>query len=420
MPRNLVLCADGTCNAFGHSSSNVARLIEHVELDAGTQVVCYDQGIGTRRGEQKRIKAFEKGLGTSGGLHLLDPPGDAWTRPWTWPFLVASMTGGLGLKANVRQLYVKLAELYSAGDRVFLFGFSRGAFTVRALAGLTWRYGVPATSDTARAPHLFGRAWPLFLDEFPDDDGAKAEKARRFRDEHGQRPCPIHFLGLWDTVKSYGGARPRMLPHLRHNPSVATVRHALALDERRAWFEATTWGWLDSDRKNGAAKSRLAPGDIEALEERDVAEVWFSGCHTDIGGGGRSERSPAIALRWMLGEAQRAGLRLNSYGRCFLTIPRECERPDTEDSRTTLWKVIDQGPRLAIDNGGDWPRRFLAPLGASPRKPLDSVRGKTIWYHESVVDLSRFGTVPDGVTLAPRPTLRTLIPPIEGGPHEVR
>ena len=416
MPKNLVLCADGTCNAFGYSSSNVARLIEHVELlDAQTQVVCYDQGIGTRVGEQTRIKAFRDGLGTTCALHLLDPPGDAWTRPWSWPRLIASMTGGLGLKANVQQLYVKLAELYSPGDQVFLFGFSRGAFTVRALAGLTWRYGLPATRDTARAATLYGKAWPLFVNEFPDDDGAKAKKALRFFEEHDQRRCPIHFLGLWDTVKSYGGLLPRMLPHLRHNPSVATVRHALALDERRGWFEATTWGWLDSDRETGTAISRLAPRDIESIEKQDVIEVWFSGCHADVGGGGRSDRSSAIALRWMLGEAQRAGLKLNTSGRCFLATSRECERPECEDSRTRPWKVIEQFPRLAIDNGGRWPRRFLAQRGASPRRPLDSVRGKIVRHHESVTDLSRFGTVPRDVELKPHPTLRSTG---VGGPDE--
>jgi uncharacterized protein (DUF2235 family) len=81
------------------------------------------------------------------------------------------------------------------------------------------------------------------------------------RREH--RPCPVHFLGLWDTVKSYGGLDPAILPHLRHNPIVAHVRHALALDERRAWFKPTTWGRLDSDLH--AAMTRLAPEDAETI-----------------------------------------------------------------------------------------------------------------------------------------------------------
>ena len=407
MGRNLVLCADGTCNAFGDSSSNVARLLQHLELQqAHAQVVCYDQGIGTRMSEHARIQAFQRGLGDSGALHLLKPPVDDWTRPWTWPFLVASMTAGLGLKTNVRQLYVELAKLHAPGDEVYLFGFSRGAFTVRTLAALTWRYGLPQSNDEETARTRFMRAWRLYTREFPDEDGAKRKKAQEFFGDGG-RPCPIRFLGLWDTVKSYGGLRPRMLPHLRHNTAVDTVRHALSLDEQRAWFELTTWGWLDSDRLKCAAQSRLTESEQQALAHQNVVEVWFDGCHSDVGGGGRSDRSSSIALRWMLGEARQAGLKLNGFGQAFQAISSACETPGIEDSRSTGWKAIDLVPRLAITNAGKWPARFLARPGASPRRPLDAIRGKTIWYHESVKDLSRFGKIPEGVALLPRPTLRT-------------
>ena len=362
MSKNVVLCADGTCNAFGHSSSNVARLLELIELQKeNEQVVCYDQGIGTRMEDQARVKTFRDSLGQGCALYLLNPPKDSWNHPRTWPFLVASMAAGLGLKTNVRQLYVKLADLYSPGDRVFLFGFSRGAFTVRALAGLTWRYGLPAVGNasastkTALANARFAEAWPLFTREFPDPHKHKARKAREFF-ERGGHACPIHFLGLWDTVKSYGGLRPRMVPHLRHNASVATVRHALSLNERRGWFEVTTWGWLDSDQKEGAAISRLVQDNIEAIKKQDVFEVWFTGCHADIGGGGWSDRSSSIALRWMLEEARQAKLSLNAFGCWFLTMPSECERAAVDESRSKPWRVIDWFPRWAIKNDRTWPR----------------------------------------------------------------
>src|ERR1700730_524494 len=285
MSKNIVICADGTCNAFAYSSSNVAKLIEYLDLDAeSSQVAAYDQGIGTRLREHERVVEFRERLQNPAALHLLDPPADAWSRPWTWPFLIGSMAFGFGLQVNVRQQYVMLAELYVPGDKVFLFGFSRGAFTVRALAGFAWRYGIPAAGDTRAAEAMFDTAWPLFVGEFPDDAGVGACRAREFRAKHNQRPCPIHFLGLWDTVKSYGGILPVMLPHLRHNPSVAIVRHALALDEQRAWFEPTTWGWLDSDRRSNAAVARLKSEDIDAIKGQDVMEVWFSGCHADVGG----------------------------------------------------------------------------------------------------------------------------------------
>src|SRR5262245_2623797 len=103
MPTTVVICADGTCNAFGHSSSNVARLLKFIELQTDDEeVVCYDQGIGTRRDEQARVEAFRDSLGQRCALYLLKPPRDSWNDPLTWPFLVASMTAGLGLKTNVR------------------------------------------------------------------------------------------------------------------------------------------------------------------------------------------------------------------------------------------------------------------------------------------------------------------------------
>jgi uncharacterized protein (DUF2235 family) len=407
MSRILVLCADGTCNAFGRTSSNVARLIEYLDLDhAAAQVACYDQGIGTRADQIDAIKAFRARLPDGRTLHLLDPPGDAWSRPWTWPFLVGSMMFGWGLETNVRQLYLKLAELYDPDDKVFLFGFSRGAFTVRALAALTWRYGLPATRDTAAARRLFAKAWRLFRDEYPDEGGIKAEAASRFRGQPAVRPCPIHFLGLWDTVKSYGGLRPVMLPHLRHNPSVTTVRHALAIDEQRGWFDVTTWGALDSDKEADAGMSRLDESTVRAIGSQDVAEVWFTGCHADVGGGAGNEYTSDIALRWMLGEAAAAGLVLNATGRAFLATPGAPEIPSPDDSRTTFWRVVDSMPRRAIDNGGRWPRRIWAPRGAARRTPLAHPRGKTVWLHESVAGASRLGPVPADVKLERASTRR--------------
>ena len=402
--KNIVLCADGTCNAFGQASSNVAKLIEHLNLtDETVQVAAYDQGLGTRADQFAAVLEFQKKLTRPQALHLLPPPNESLWRPWTWRALLTSMTKGSDLDRNVGELYIKLAELYKPGDTVFLFGFSRGAFTVRALAGLTWRYGIPPTNESAVAKQRFEEAWPLFFAEFPDPTGANKSIAVEFQAKFDQRPCPIHFLGLWDTVKSYGGLKPVMLPHLRHNPSVDTVRHALALDERRAWFEPTTWGWLDSDRSAGAAASRIDAEDIEAIQEQDVVEVWFTGCHSDVGGGGRNADTSDIALRWMLGEAKWAGLDLNENGKHFLSMPREFEKPMPTDSHGIVWKLIERVHRESIDNHGAWPVRVAAAPGAVPREPLKSKRddGK-IWVHESVRDLSRFS----GVALEPSQTRR--------------
>ena len=387
---NIVLCADGTCNAFGYSSSNVARLLEYVDLDdCQTQIAVYDQGIGTQRREHTRVVAFRDTLSTPSALHLLDPPSSSWGRPWTWPYLLGSMALGWGLETNVRQLYVKLGELYRPDDRIYLFGFSRGAFTVRVLAALLWRYGLPPSRHPGQIGGVFEAAWHLFDREYPDEDGMASARALEFRKSHH---CPtIHFLGLWDTVKSYGGIVPVMLPHLRHNPKVERVRHALSLDERRGWFEATTWGWLDSDRCDTAAKGRIDPADRDVIAGRDVKEVWFSGCHADVGGGGIDDRTPGISLRWMLAEAEAAGLRLNDVGAWALTYPARGETPQINDSRTPGWQIVEQAlPRWGINNGGRWPAHYRARRGASPRNPLQHSRDGVVWFHDSVLNLSDF------------------------------
>ena len=403
-----MLCADGTCNAFGQSSSNVAKLIEHLDLsDETLQVAAYDQGLGTRADQFAAIRGFQKKLARPQALHPLPPPHESVWKPWTWAALIDSMTKGRGLDRNVGQLYFKLAELYNPGDAVYLFGFSRGAFTVRALAGLTWHYGVPPTNDIAVAKSCFESAWPLFCAEFPDPTGIKTRISCEYQQRFGQRRCPIHFFGLWDTVKSYGGLEPVMLPHLRHNPSVHTVRHALALDERRAWFEPTTWGWLDSDRSSGAAASRLSAADIAVIREQDVAEVWFRGCHSDVGGGVRDAGTSDIALRWMLGEAKCAGLHLNEKGRHCLSVPREAELPKPTDSHSPIWRLIERIRRQSIDNGGAWPVSIAAPLGAVAREPMKSTRDGKVWVHESVMDLSRFNCAPAGISVETRRTRRS-------------
>jgi uncharacterized protein (DUF2235 family) len=362
--KNIVICADGTGNSFERNISNVARMISFLVLNSpSTQVVVYDQGIGTAAGRCASRKAIPDGE----ALHVLPGPRKWRPKPAEWIALVLGLAFGYGLKANVGQMYLELAKLYKEGDKVFLFGFSRGAFTVRALAGLIYRCGLPQEchADCTR----FERAWQLFDRMHP----LKCQ-TKEFRE--GQRECPIHFLGVWDTVKSYGVLLPIMLPHLRHNPIVACVRHALALDERRGWFDATTWGRLDLDCKSDAAWSRLSERVRHQIEQQDIEEVWFRGCHSDIGGGD-------IALRWMLGEAAQVGLRLNAKGCGLLKSPPERERAEVHESHTLAWRLIELLPRLTIDNSGRWPRRVAA-IGQAVRHPDRLLRGGVVKVHESV------------------------------------
>lgn len=371
MARNIVICSDGTGNTFDKGVSNVTNLIRRIELDE-TQLAVYDQGIGTNAKRLKAVRDYrDREVKVNETiLKILDAPTGFITG-------LRGLATGYGLEANVREMFCALAELYQSSDRVFLFGFSRGAFTVRALAGLIFRCGLPRSAqDAARC---FDRAWELYK---PMERDATGE--RRLRDQFPMHDrFSVHFLGIWDTVKSYGGLWPVMLPHLRHNPQVCVVRHALALHERRGWFDATTWGQLDSDAC-GAGK-RLRPEDLPGYAVQKIEEVWFHGCHSDIGGGDRQTATAAIALRWMLREAREFGLRLNGLGESDAGLPVETRPGELHESMTWWWRLIDLIPRCGINNGGVYPRRVLA-WGPARRNPDRLRRGGKVALHVSVGD----------------------------------
>ncbi|MDM0110109.1 DUF2235 domain-containing protein [Variovorax sp. J22R24] len=379
--RNIVICADGTGNSFTRRKSNVARIAELLDAgDSDVQVVAYDQGIGTdaRRWEElERLKLERhslKELVVLPGPHeSVMPPIELWT-------LLRGLAFGAGLRANVKQMYRCLAQSHDRkSDRVFMFGFSRGAFTVRVLAGLLHRCGLPPIG-CRNVDAVFSLAWRLYEPMVPDQAAVQ-----RFWAEQRQRRCEVWFLGLWDTVKSYGGLRPVLLPHLRHNPSVRTVRHALALDERRGWFDATTWGWLDIDRRPGGAASRLSADDRAAVERQCIQEVWFTGSHSDVGGGNDGDDTPAgnIALTWMLTEAVLAGIRISSDGKSYLEKFGGLADAKVTPSHTRLWRLIEKVPRQTPVNSGLWPRREWARSGSAVRDPSVLTRDGVVWIHDT-------------------------------------
>jgi len=211
---------------------------------------------------------------------------------------------GRGILDNVADGYRFLMDAYEAGDRVFLFGFSRGAYTVRALAAMLFKMGLLRPGSENLIPYFMS----LFR-KFP----------KRKRDEHWEevrrvkktfaRACDTHFLGIWDTVNSVGAwGTVKSLRPLRalgfqggsrinftaSNPGVQNSRHAVATDERRIHFRTNLWNQPFSEAHQ---------------------EVWFPGVHSDIGGGYDETGLSDITLQWMLREASTLGLRLrhNAY-----------------------------------------------------------------------------------------------------------
>jgi uncharacterized protein (DUF2235 family) len=378
MGKRIVICSDGTGQSDdGINPSNVARLCSLLDLtDRAQQICCYDPGVGTVPGP--KVSALTESAdrcSTSRG------PGGPVRAP-----RLAAMTAGLavgyGLKQNVEQLYGYLAEHFEKGDSIYLFGFSRGAFTVRVVAGLVNRFGLLLPGHLDRFEEAFGLYEPHY-ESYRDRPGELAELKRRiadFKTTHARTDeCRVHFLGIWDTVKSYGYLKPKSLPHTRHNPIVDTVRHALSIDERRSFFALTTWGGRDQD-----VEDKCVPLGEEPLSG-DVEEVWFAGDHSDVGGGHEEAVGLAmISLKWMVNEAFSRELKVDEgkYGDMLTHLDRyDYRRHDA--AAKLLWRVSERVPRGNLMNCPLPPTRHWTAKPSGQRSVSDSRRKGDILIHES-------------------------------------
>jgi uncharacterized protein (DUF2235 family) len=251
MTRKLVLCLDGTSNQYGRNNTNVVKLAALLDKDAADQFLYYQPGIGT-----------------------MPPPG-VFNKARQWFLTRLDLAFAILLRQHVQDAYRFLMRYYEAGDEIFMFGFSRGAYTARVLAGMLRKVGLLAQGNE----ELVTFAWDIFATEKNDDQAS--DFCNTFA-----RTVSIEFIGVWDTVSSvrYAG-RDQHFPYTFDNPIVHTVRQALALDERRAYFRQNLW-------KEPARTSQ------------DVQQVWFAGVHCDVGGGYKGSECglSTIALKWMLEE----------------------------------------------------------------------------------------------------------------------
>ena len=377
MRKRIVVLMEGSGNAFDTAPSNVTRTLHLIALGPGQrgkveQRAIWDYGVGTRlrnldEEEVQRAQAFHTIDATR--LEVLRPP----QRPRLVPGCLAKVAGlafGFGLASNITEAVESLVRLYEPKDELFLFGFSRGAFTVRLLAALLWRFGLPQQGTDVRR---WVRERLVEMQREPTFDSAP------------RLPVRTHFLGLWDTVKSYGFIRPVRHLHLRHNPGVLHVRHALAFDEKRSWFQCTTWGGLDRDLNqcNGRHPNRPRAWKPEPNSEQTVKELWFRGCHSDIGGGDgcRERRNADVALRWMLREARGVGLALNRDGAALVASSDPTEAITPTESWTFWWRLADYVPRLEIDNDYSPARLRFAWHHTGTRRTADMLRNGTWALH---------------------------------------
>jgi uncharacterized protein (DUF2235 family) len=384
--KNIVVCCDGTGEKLDVVRSNVVRLVSALDTsNPDVQVAYYDPGVGT--------------MPASAALTPVS------RRLTLWAGLVA----GYGVLDNVAKAYGFIVDWYVPGDQIYLLGFSRGALTVRLIGGLLHRIGVLRRDAKNLIPYaleLYGKHYTHMCDRSKRCQ-VRAINAdfRKYFSAKGD--VNIRFLGVWDTVKAFGVFKPRSFPHLRHNSSIQTVRHAIALDERRRSYMFTSWGGLRDYVEAGPPPSQ------------DVREVWFAGDHLDVGGGhpkqesGRSWRS----FRWMVGEARLACLKFDDaeLAKMISAGLESSQAGDDEaffkrhDSRTRGWCLLDLVPRSELQNAPKrcshasphleeeekdlpvplgWPHsKFTLWPTAGLRNPKEYSRGGPLLLHWSVKPL---------------------------------
>ena len=286
VPKNIIVCSDGTGNSgFKNRGTNVYKLFEAVDVhwdpkdpNRIEQFKVYDDGVGTQK------------------MKLLRYPGLAF---------------GFGLRRNVFQLYEAIARAYQSGDQIYLFGFSRGAFTVRMLAGFICACGLTDVKKVEREGKTSIRqetkfTWKLYRQRYSGwlerVLGLKTkenpyELGALDRMTSGRIYPPIRFIGVWDTVGAYGvpyGLLSDFIDRcivrfsfndMKLDPNVEYARQALAMDDERKTFRPNVW--------------------VEDPEDAErIRQVWFPGMHADVGGGYPKHGLSLLALDWMIEELQ--------------------------------------------------------------------------------------------------------------------
>jgi uncharacterized protein (DUF2235 family) len=382
--KTIILFSDGTGNQSGKlNKTNVWRMYQAVDLGVpqvrthGVQIGRYDNGVGT--------SAFR---------------------------LLAMIQGifGWGLKRNILSLYLFLCRNYRKGDQICLFGFSRGAFTVRVLADLIDKQGIIPREYGGALDYLVRdayrvyrrrqrpRMWPMrwLVPLMNRVVGAIRQVWRTARFQHRYDPSKYHmnaeidFLGVWDTVGAYGGpileivrAIDDWITQISFTDTklpgcVRVARHALALDDERDSFQPLPWG-------------------EEKVSRERLEQVWFAGMHSDVGGGYPDDSLSYVSFVWMLDEAracaqirfrpdreEEARLQADSFGPIHQSRsgPAAYYRYQPRKISALMWPRV-RGSESLVD-----PEK---PVGQGMRRPAlihDSVFRRVLWGTDGYAPVS--------------------------------
>ncbi len=321
---NIVMCFDGTWNT-AKDQTNVSRIHAAICVKSGhcdaDQIKYYDEGVGTAPGSK-----------LTGGIF------------------------GWGLDKNLREGYAWLIRHYRPEAKIFLFGFSRGAYTARCLAGLIGECGIPDPNADHRSQGFDRR------DANQAIEAAIADQIiERYRDskQYGgslkceladvTRPAKIHFIGVWDTVGTRGipfmelkFAKADAFRDTLLGEHVDHAFHAVAIDEHRKAYHATLW--------TGEPKSN------QRVEQR-----WFPGAHSNVGGGYDDDLLPDISLEWIAKKAEACGLKIDMSR--FSLDGNEHRSPVRDSFSEFMWGAYKIFFRLGI--------RHYRPIGLTTTERVD-------------------------------------------------
>jgi uncharacterized protein (DUF2235 family) len=341
-------------SSFGRKNTNVVRLLQCLQRDTDKQFIYYDPGVGTLP-EPNRVTRIGKFYSTVAGLAF-----------------------GAGLTTDVMEGYCFLMEQWEPGDRVFIFGFSRGAYTARVLAGLLHTFGLMPRGAHNLLPYVIKYFRALSnrnnKDLMPELETTYRDFRRTFArgidgPEDLEHHFAVHFLGLWDTVASVGWVwDPKSFRNTAFNPSVRFARHAIAIDERRVFFRQNR---LSSGERK---RNGIGAGTFNGLPR--LVECWFAGSHCDVGGGHEAadDKLWPISLEWMLQEAAKAQLLVDEKRKGSMLDDRLSKKIWAEEHHESLsgwfWKMAEFFPAIRRRKDyetGEWSARFEIGRG-TPRK----------------------------------------------------
>lgn len=291
---NIVICSDGTWN----------RPEEDLDKDFPTNVLRLARAIAPTADGMNQHVFYDWGLGSSHDKFS------------------AGITGK-GIHKNILDGYRYIVQNYDEGDNIYLFGFSRGSYTVRAICGLINNCGIVKREFA----NQIDQAWKIYKDP-SDNCHPNGKTSKEFRHNYCHVSNAVHFVGVWDTVGALGIPfsllglfdRNDQFYDTKMGPNIKYARHALSIDEQREDFEPTIW---------------------RVREGVDLKQIWFSGVHCDVGGSYKPDKSTGLfasdtPLGWMLDQARQAGLSIEAH--LFESLTNGVEGK-LHKSRTSIYRV---------------------------------------------------------------------------------